>query len=117
MPMTNNFSYKLWGKSYTDSEKKEYFKNAIERLKGCSNASWNNNVITFKNGSCRVNYAKDPSIWFSIRVADVSDRLGIEIKLVMQKAVRLSIPQMQDILETAYHISRVCESSCTVYKE
>lgn len=111
-----DYSYKF-GHTYTNKERKDYFKYAVEKLKIAKNVPWDSNIVEFKNGSCRVNYSANKNIWFSIRPADSVNSLGIEIKLVMTNALRFTISQMQNILDAAYQISKVCESNCTIYKE
>ena len=106
-----------FGHTYTEQERKDYFKYAVKRLEQATNVPWDTNIIHFKNGSCRVNYLANPNIWFSIRPAKDVNALGIEIKLVMTNALRMSIPFIQGILDTVYQISNVCKSQCTVYKE
>ena len=114
---TSTISYKLITRSYTEQDRKNYFRYAIDRLKQCKQNNWDNNIIEFKNGSCRVNYLRNKNIWFSVRLVSTVNDLGVEIKLVMTNALRLSIIEMQHILDTAYQISNVCESHCTVYRE
>lgn len=113
---TSNLSYKLITRTVTDKDRKEYFKWAIQRLREAKQKEWDSNIIEFKNGSCRVNYLANKNIWYSIRLASNIDDIGIEIKLVMTNALRLSLIDMQHIIDTAHNIANVCESRCTIYK-
>lgn len=116
MSYLSDYGYKF-GHTFTDQDRKMYFKYAVEKLESAKDAAWDTKIIHFKNGSCRVNYLANPNIWFSIRPADSVNALGIEIKLVMTNALRMSLHQMQEILTTAYNISKTCDSNCTIYKE
>lgn len=109
-----SFAYLV--RTFGEDEKQQYLDNAIKFLNNAENPDWKTPIKKSDDGKYRIYFLNYPNIYIAISPCNVN-KLGLEMKLTMKAAQRLSILQIQDITHIIQRINKVTESQCTIYKE
>lgn len=100
----------------SDKEKADFLSNAIALLNTASNPDWKVPIKQSEDKAYRVYLAKYPNIYLTITECKIN-KLGIEVKMCMRAAQRMSLFDMQTIIDTIQRVVKITEAKAVIYKE
>lgn len=100
----------------TDKEKEDFLNNVIALLNAASNPDWKTPIKQSEDKAYRVYLTKYPNIYLIITTCKIN-KVGIEVKMCMRAAQRLSLFDMQGIIDTIQRVVKITEAKAVIYKD